>query len=160
METLCSGFLKVRGTRENIINFCFNGLKVPKENISNKKIEDLVELVGEYDEYFRVKEKCYINGTTNGFIEPCETCLGKKDDYDDVDPIIISLDASFDWNVDKEELRKISEECRVDINFHGFQDVELFEVIVEIINGVIIDYRTIDYFTYNDWKWKCINAVC
>lgn len=159
MSDWCKGFLKIRGAKEDIKNFCLNGLEVPKHKIFKKRIEDIIKFISikftndSCSEYINVLEKCHIKETLSGFINQCESFF-----YEDDLPTIIRLNAAFEWNVDEEELLKIAKKYNLDLRFHGFQETEQFEVILEISNGYILEYKTIDYTTQNDWQWKCIKA--
>lgn len=158
MPNWCEGNLKIRGKKENIIRFLEEGTSLldvfwePKE--INPEIEE-----NEYDEIEIKninKEKdincLYIKGTTRHFIDPIENEIYIHH-IDEDEQVICLKKFKAAWNINADELRKISETYNIDIKVYGFECGMKFNQDIEIIKGKIIKDVVI---TFTDYEWECI----
>lgn len=141
---LCVGILKVRGKKEDIMNFIFNGLKVVSSGEESRKIK------ADDDGWIYFCGNAYIKGVYGSCVKYIDFCLDELEENNG----IILLNAEFEWNIDANEMAEISEQYNVDFKIFGFAKEQEFNQDIEIIKGEIIKNSMI-YF--DDYRWECIN---
>lgn len=158
MPNWCEGNLKIRGKKENIIKFLEEGTSLLDGFCEPKEIKPKLE-VNEYDEIEIKninKEKdincLYIKGTTRYFIDPIENEIYIHH-IDEDEQVIYLENFKAAWNINADELRKISETYNIDIKIYGFECGMKFNQDIEIIKGKIIKDVVI---TFTDYEWECI----
>lgn len=158
MPNWCEGILKVRGTKENIVNFLQNALKCV-DVWGNEEEKHEVKL-NEFDDIeFRVKKEIkhpdfHIEGTHRNFIEiPNETFILYESDKADIYCICL-YNYRAAWGITAEPLRELSEKYGVDLKIYGFERGMAFNQDIEIVGGKIIKDKEIKF---EDYIWECTN---
>lgn len=151
MPNWCEGYLKVRGTFDNLKNFIKNALEP-------------VDFLGEPTEALNCQDDdnsfymdCnnaifYINNTHRHFCEPDYIEFYSDEYKSDDGKITIVLPMKAAWSINTEELQSICQEFCVDMKVQGFECGMEFSQIIEIVNGEIIQDIKIKY---GDWVWDC-----
>ncbi len=129
MPNWCCCALRVRGKQKDLQNFVLNGLK-PCDHF--KKEHAILEL----DEfgYVGCNEKCWIEGTSRGFVNDLDLYFEEEED-DSIQTI--ALDAEFAWGINSEELLKVCQKYHVDMRIYALERGMEFNLEIEIINGKI-----------------------
>lgn len=159
MPNWCKGTLKIRGKKENIINFLENGTSLLDGIWEPKQIKPEIILnscdeieIGNID-----KEKgidcLYLKGTRRHFIDPIENYIFIHN-TDDEEQIICLEDFKAAWAIDADALRAISARYDIDIKIYGFESGIEFNQDIEIVKGKIIKD---DEIQFDDYQWECIN---
>ena len=150
MPNWCVGNLKVRGKREDLINFIKKGLeplKTEYEYVINEERND-------NNIWFHCQFHCYgashIKNTYRGFIDALDVEF--ETENDDTQPFIIVLDARFAWAIQAEQLLEICKTYNIDINIYAYEQGMQFNQHIEIVDGKIIHD---DEITFNDYVWEC-----
>lgn len=159
MPNWCKGTLKIRGKKEDIVNFLEKGTCFLNDSFELKEISPEVRLNGNYELEIKNinKEKgmdyLYIIGTHRNFIDPIKKWI---DIYSfDKKEVIICLDGfKAAWGIDSVELSKISHKYNIDIKVYGFERGMEFNQDVEIIKGRIIKNQELKFENY---VWECTN---
>ena len=145
MPNWCAGTLRVRGRQKDLQNFVLKGLK-PCDIFGNEHIKLELDELG----YVCCNEKCWIEGTTRGFVNDLDVYFEEEED-DSIQTI--AIDAEFAWNINSEELLKVCQKYHVDMRIYAFEQGMEFNLEIEIINGKITKDS---YFAFQDYKWECI----
>ena len=159
MPNWCEGNIRLRGKRENIVNFLkseFSFVATPRGNFLGTIQR---ELVFEDDGYeFGLKfpadvedaiwPTMYINGTHRNFIESDSIEV-----YGDKPEITVCIDNfKAAWGVDAAPYLEKARKHGVDIRIVGFEKGMEFMQVIEIVDGNIIRN---DETEYDDWMWEC-----
>lgn len=158
MPNWCEGILKIRGKKENIINFLEEGTSLSDGLWEPKEIKPKVKL-NEYDEIEIEninKEKgtncLYIKGTRRHLIAPINYEIYLYN-LDEEEQIICLENFKAAWEIDTEALRAISNRYNIDVKIYGFECGMEFNQDVEIIKGKIMKDKEIHFKNY---QWECI----
>lgn len=145
MPNWCEGTLKVRGSKEDIINFLKNGIK-PMGHFSDSEEAEIKE-----EEYFMIvrtgKSGFYLNDSRRGFIEEDEICFDYEQD-------VLALDYKQAWGIDADELANISKSYNVDFKIYAYERGMEFNQNIEIHKGEIVKNEEIKF---QDYTWECTN---
>lgn len=142
MPNWCEGKLKIRGKREDLINFIKNGLQpLYNSNINEKRNDNSIWLY--------CYGTCHIKNTYRGFIDSLDIEFEKDDN---TKPIIIILNARFAWAIQAEQLLEICKNYNVDMNIYAYERGMEFNLHIEIVDNKIVHD---DEITFNDYMWEC-----
>ncbi len=158
MPNWCKGVLKVRGTKENIVNFLQNGLQSVNflgDNTGNHT----VEIEDDEIEIKDVKGDFWIKNTHRNFIERTREyssiylSLRKYSD----DTFVCAIDGfKSAWGIDAKDLAIISKEYGIDFKIYAFEMGMEFNQDIEIVAGEIVKDEEIKFDNY---AWDCINPL-
>lgn len=156
MPNWVRGSLKVRGKEENIINFLKNGTSLLEGFWEPKEINPEIE-INDYGEINikNINEKIdclYIKETTRHFIDPIDEEIFMYDDTEE--KIIILENFKSAWDINTNQLQKISQKYNVDFKIYGFERGMEFNRDIEIIKGKITKDKNVKFDNY---QWECIN---
>lgn len=158
MPNWCKGNLKVRGKKENIINFLKDGT-ILLEGFWNPKGINVELEINEIDEIeikniskAENRDCLYIKGSRRNFIDPIEDTIFMHET--DTDECIICLqNFKAAWGIDADALRTISNRYNIDFKIYGFEAGMEFNQDIEITKGKIIKDEEIKF---KDYVWECI----
>ena len=159
MPNWCKGTLKIRGKKENILNFLENGTSLlkgfwfPEEIRTEIKMNDYAEI--EIKNITEDINTLYIKGTRRNFIEKVENEIFIYN-YDEEESIICLENFKAAWGIDAEALRTISKKYNIDIKIFAFECGMEFNQNIEIIKGKIIKDEEIKFKNY---IWECIEPT-
>lgn len=159
MPNWCKGTLKIRGKKENILNFLENGTSLlkgfwfPEEIRTEIKMNDYEEI--EIKNITEDINTLYIKGTRRNFIEKVENEIFIYN-YDEEESIICLENFKAAWGIDAEALRTISKKYNIDIKIFAFERGMEFNQDIEIIKGKIIKDEEIKFKNY---IWECIEPT-
>jgi hypothetical protein len=145
MPNWCVGKLKVRGKREDLINFIKNGLQ-PLYADHNSNIN---EEINDNFIWLHYDDTCYIKHTYRGFIDSLNVELEKDDN---TNPSIIILNARFAWAIQAEQLLEICKTYNVDMNIYAYERGMEFNLHIEIVDNKIVHD---DEITFGNYIWEC-----
>lgn len=156
MPNWCEGKLKIRGKKENILDFFKNGI-----SLIDYKEGESIEIVPDIemnDELF-IKNlgkisTIYIKETRRHFLKPdfayIDTYnIGKKES-------IIVMHFKAAWGIATESLAEISKKYNIDFKIYAFEMGSEFNQDIEIVKGNIIKNEEI---TFDDYVWECIDPT-
>lgn len=145
MPNWCEGTLKVRGGKDDLINFLKNGM-YPVDFFGNKKEVEIKE-----DEtYLNITASVdcfYLEGTRRGFIE-------ENDIWFDYEQGILALEYKQAWCIDTGQLAEISKKFNVDLKIYAYERGMSFNQDIEIHKGIIVKNNEIKF---DDYMWECTN---
>ena len=147
MPNWCEGILKIRGTKENIKNFCENGLLGDGE----KKTATIT--INDYDFILNNSASyLWIEGTRRHFIEINGTYTGNCFYDENTNKCLLMLPFKSAWCIDSDQLQTISEKYHLDFRIKGYECGMGFTQEIEILDGKI----TLDIDqNYDDYAWEC-----
>ena len=156
MPNWCCGILKIRGTKQDVVNFLTKGL-IAVDYIGNdvKESRFYVDEYGDID-YIPSKNLSYfcIEGTRRGFVYPdnyiCNYYNEEKDE------VIVCLDTKFAWTIHVEQLLEISKKYNIDLKIYAFEGGMEFNLDIEVSKGKVIKSEVIKFDNY---MWDCIDPV-
>lgn len=159
MPNWCKGTLKIRGKKEDIVNFLEMGTCFLNSFLELKEINPEVKLNGEYVLEIKNinKEKgmdsLYIRGTHRNFIDPIESevYLYRRNEKES---IIYFKNFKAAWKIDENGLRIISKAFNIDFKIYGFEKGSEFNQDIEIVKGEIVKNKIIKF---NNYQWECTN---
>lgn len=99
MPNWCCGILKIRGTKQDVVNFLTNGLiAINYEGNDVKKFKFYIDKYGNITYTSSKDLSClYIEGIRRGFVYPDDcSCNYYNEEKDEV---IVCLDAKFAWTI-------------------------------------------------------------
>lgn len=156
MPNWCSGVLKVRGTKDNIVNFLKNGLQCV-DIIGDDNGKHTVEVDETYDEITMndVKGALWIKNTRRNFIENISHYLYLSKYSDDT--FVCAIDGfQAAWGIESKDLAEISKEYGIDLKIYAFEQGMQFNQDIEIVAGEVIKDEEIEFDNY---EWECINPL-
>ena len=153
MPNWCSGVLKVRGTKENILNFLQNGIEAVNIFGGNAGKHTV-----EFDKYGDIEIKdvkglLHIKNTRRNFIDKISHDLCLREYSDDTFVLAID-DFKAAWWIDAKPLAEISKKYGVDFKIYAFEMGIEFNQDIEIVAGEIVKD---DEVKFNNYIWECIN---
>lgn len=154
MPNWCKGELRVRGSWENIVKFLTEYIE--PSNLGDPEDIRIFFYKEEVDSdtyglEFVTKKWAHIKGTRRGFIVEQNRDFWKEQGEENT---IISLESSFAWGIDVENLRNLSEELGIDFRIYGFERGMEFNQDIEIIAGTVTKNEIISFSCYT---WECID---
>ncbi len=153
MPNWCEGVLKVRGAKENIVNFLQNGLEAVdffggdagKHTVEIDKYDDI--------EIKDVNGWLHVKNTRRNFIDKISHDLSLSKYSDDT--FVCAIDNfRAAWGIDAEALAKISKEYGIDLKIYAFEMGMQFNQDIEIVAGEVIKD---DEIKFDNYDWECIN---
>lgn len=156
MPNWCCGILKIRGIKQDVINFLTNGL-IAVDYIGND-VKESRFYVDEYGDINYIPSKnlshFWIEGTRRGFVYPdnyiCNYYNEEKDE------VIVCLDAKFAWTIYTEQLLKISKKYNIDLKIYAFERGMEFNLDIEVSKGKVIKSEVVEFDNY---VWDCIDPL-
>ena len=140
MPNWCRGTLKVRGTKEDLTRFIFEGLQPTRKT---------VKLLADEYGYIESGDTYWIENTYRGFVDGVRVVLSE---YEDDAAVIALFDARFAWGIDAEDLLKTCKKYHVDMKIKGYEKGMQFNQDIEIVDGEILKDEEIKFDNY---KWDC-----
>lgn len=159
MPNWCEGVLKVRGTKENLLNFLKNGIQRHAYMFDDKtglKIQILdLELQHEDGGSYFVKEKKLVDGKSTWLCINDTSRLFVTKDIDwyfcyEQGEYIKYLDVQQAWNIEESQFLKLSKKYNLDFKIKAYECGQQFSREVEIVDGHITQNVT-NY--YDDYFW-------
>ena len=157
MPNWCEGYLKIRGKKEDIVNFIENEIKLLKlksiilepEYVDIKMIDDLGECSFNYKKSFR--EFLYLKNTRRFFVESEEISFYYHED----EVCYLTLEIKQAWCIDIQELLvEHSKKYHVDFNIYASESGMEFEQYITVINGELVKNEEREY---TDFQFEAIN---
>lgn len=152
MPNWCSGVLKVRGTKENILNFLKNGIEPTHVN----KKHDVVIDEDNYIDFIHPEKitHYYIKDTRRHFIEGINNRDKYLYKYSEDTFVCVLDDFNAAWCIIPEQLAEISKKYSVDFKIYAFECGMQFNIDIEIVAGEVVKCDEIEFDNY---AWECIN---
>ncbi|MBH0331460.1 hypothetical protein ABH14_16930 [Brevibacillus brevis] len=144
MPNWCSGALKVRGEKEDVLRFLKEGLEPTGGLFSTGEA-----VVTEDEDSIVLKTDLmgfHINGTHRCFTESTVV----EWEYDRM----LILDVDCAWGIDVDGLAEVSKKYNLDFKIYAFEKGMEFNQDVEIHKGEIIKN---DEIHFDDYQWECID---
>lgn len=157
MPNWCEGYLKIRGKKEDIVNFVENEIRLVKtENIFSepdyleiKMIDDLGEYRFNYKKSFR--EFLHLKNTRRFFVESEEISFYHFED----EVVYLTLEIKQAWCIDIQELLvEHSKKYHVDFNIYASESGMEFEQYITVVNGELVKNEE---KVYIDFQFEAIN---
>ena len=157
MPNWCEGYLKIRGKKENIVNFIENEIKLLKlksiilepEYVDIKMIDNLGEYSFNYKKSYR--EYLYLKGTRRFFVESEEISFYHFED----EVCHLTLEIKQAWAIDIQELLvKHSKKYHVDFNIYASEKGMEFEQYITVVDGELVRNEE---KVYDDFQFEAIN---
>ena len=154
MPNWCSGWMKIRGKKQDILDFFKNEVSIftVTDNFTQIRSEAVFE--EKYDEYIIKKMKnqtVYLNNSYRFFFEDDELVFY---DYGG-DCSYINLEIQQAWAIDVHELLiSHSKKYNLDFNIYASERGMEFEQYITIVDGKIIRD---DVIKYDDFEFEAIN---
>lgn len=157
MPNWCEGYLKIRGKKEDIVNFVENEIKLLKlksiilepEYVDIKMIDDLGEYSFNYKKSFR--EFLYLKNTRRFFVESEEISFYYFED----EVCHLTLEIKQAWAIDIQKLLVgHSKKYHVDFNIYASESGMEFEQYITVINGELVKNEEREYA---DFQFEAIN---
>ncbi|XKH51341.1 hypothetical protein LG275_03850 [Chryseomicrobium palamuruense] len=161
MPNWCEGVLKVRGTKEDIINFLKNGLEPinPAKQIAlitGKEYKE-IEVKAELDDYeftLEASNGFYLKNSSRAFVETRCIEFYFGDDKEESESHTLSIpNFKQAWGIEAKTLAEHSKVYNLDFKIFAFECGMEFNQDIEIHKGEIIKDNEI---TYDDYVWECV----
>ena len=157
MPNWCEGYLKIRGKKEDIVNFVENEIRLVKsknvfseqEYLEIKMIDDLGKYSFNYKKSFR--EFLHLKNTRRFFVESEEISFYYYED----EVCYLTLEIKQAWGIDIQELLvEHSKKYHVDFNIYASEMGMEFEQYITVVNGKLVRDEE---RTYIDFQFEAIN---
>lgn len=157
MPNWCEGYLKIRGKKEDIVNFIENEIRLIKLNsiISEpeyneiKMIDDLGECSFNYKKSF--SKYLHLKNSRRFFVESEEISFYYFED----EVCYLTLEVKQAWGIDVQELLvEHSKNYHIDFNIYASESGMEFEQYITVINGELVKNEEKEY---NDFQFEAIN---
>lgn len=154
MPNWCSGWMKIRGKKQDILDFFKNEVSIV--TVTESYTQTISEAVFEenYDEYIIKKmknQRVYLRNSRRFFFEDNEIVFY---DYGG-DYTYINLEIQQAWAIVVHELLiSHSKKYNLDFNIYASERGMEFEQYITIVNGEVIRDETIEY---DDFEFEAIN---
>lgn len=153
MPNWCEGFLKIRGSMQNIKKFLLEGLiaySFDYKNLTEIALKDGTSLVDEWDEEIdiQINRQCHITGTRRAFADEKLVAIMKYEGRDS----IVSINVKQAWDMLADEFAAISKKYDVDFRLFGFEQGQQFSRDIIIEKGIVKKNETQEY---DNWIWDC-----
>lgn len=153
MPNWCEGVLKVRGTKQNVVNYLQELLEVPFYGLNKVSESGIIfsEDWGEISFEIKNRDYFYLKNTRRAFID-----TNKFDFYwygDDPEEVGVASIPYFKqaWGIIADNYTDLSKKHNVDLKIFGYEQGMEFTQELEIHKGVVIKYA--DY-TFDDYEWE------
>lgn len=157
MPNWCEGYLKIRGKKEDIVNFVENEIRLVKtedifsepEYLEIQLIEDLYEYRFNHKKSFR--EYLHLKNTRRFFVESEEITFYYYED----EVCYLTLEIKQAWCIDVQELLvEHSKNYHVDFNIYASESGMEFEQYITVVDGKLVrDEEKV----YDDFNFEAIN---
>lgn len=161
MPNWCEGKLKIRGRKEDILNFFKDGTSLIDYTENHETIEVIpnVEMNDELhienlDKTKTSLKSLYIKGTRRHFLKPDFEYVLTYGINKNEKIVVIHLKAA--WAIDAESLSEISKKYNIDFKIYAFENGCEFNQDIEIIKGKILKDEEI---TFKNYAWECIDPI-
>ena len=157
MPNWCEGYLKIRGKKEDIVNFVENEISLLKskdifsepEYLEIKMIKDSYEYRFEHKNSF--KEYLRLKNARRFFVESEEISFYYYED----EVCYLTLKVKQAWCIDVQELLvEHSKKYHVDFNIYASERGMEFEQYITVINGELVKNEEKEY---TDFQFEAIN---
>ena len=157
MPNWCEGYLKIRGKKEDIVNFVENEIRLIKskdifsepEYLEIKMIKDSYEYRFEHKNSF--KEYLRLKNARRFFVESKEISFYYHED----EVCHLTLEIKQAWYIDVQELLvEHSKKYHVDFNIYASERGMEFEQYITVINGELVKNEEREY---TDFQFEAIN---
>ena len=157
MPNWCKGYLKIRGKKEDIVNFVENEIKLLKlksiilepEYVDIKMIDDLGEYSFNYKKSY--SEFLYLKNTRRFFVESEEISFYHFED----EVCHLTLKIKQAWAIDIQELLvEHSKNYNIDFNIYASESGMEFEQYITVVNGELVKNEAREY---TDFQFEAIN---
>ena len=157
MPNWCEGYLKIRGKKEDIVNFVENEIRLLKskdifselEYLEIKMKDNLGEYSFNYKKSFR--EYLHLKNTRRFFVESEEISFYYYED----EICHLTLEIKQAWAIDIQELLvEHSKKYHVDFNIYASEMGMEFEQYITVVNGELVKNEE---RTYIDFQFEAIN---
>ena len=145
MPNWCEGVLKVRGVKENLLEFLTKGLQ--PLGVGEERTPELDECG-----YIKLSKRNYIKGTRRGFVYVDDELWIN----DEAGKPVVCVNAKFAWGISAEELLETCKKYKVDMKIYAFECGMCFNQDIEIVDGEIVRDEEIEF---DDYEWECINPT-
>ena len=161
MPNWCEGYLRVRGTKKNVVRLFTETLKEvtldPKTWETTEEAPEIRET--EWSTIISLKDKernytFYMKDSRRHFIEAKEIEI-YYDDAEDEDEIIFVTKMKGAWGIETEYIRKLSEMFNVDIKVDAYELGMGFSQHMEFHKGKVIREDCTEFRGDLVWKWDC-----
>ena len=154
MPNWCNGWMKIRGKKQDILDFFKNEVSIFTYNdVYNRTVSEAI-FEEKYDEYIIKKTKnqeFYLKNSRRFFFEDDEIVFY---DYGE-DYTYINLEIQQAWAIDVNELLiSHSKKYNLDFNIYASERGMEFEQYITIVGGKIIRDEAIEY---DDFEFEAIN---
>lgn len=157
MPNWCEGYLKIRGKKEDIVNFVENEISLLKskdifsepEYLEIKMIKDLYEYRFEHKNSF--KEYLRLKNARRFFVESEEISFYYYED----EVCYLTLKIKQAWCIDVQELLvEHSKKYHIDFNIYASESGMEFEQYITVVNGELVKNEEKIYI---DFSFEAIN---
>ena len=157
MPNWCEGYLKIRGKKEDIVNFVENEIRLLKskdifsepEYLEIKMIKDSYEYRFEHKNSF--KEYLRLKNARRFFVESEEISFYYYED----EVCYLTLKVKQAWCIDVQELLvEHSKKYHVDFNIYASESGMEFEQYITVVNGELVKNEAREY---TDFQFEAIN---
>ena len=156
MPNWCSGFMKIRGRKQDILDFFKNEVAIfTYEKTFNRTTSEAVFENDEYKFAYSLKkaknQEWYLRNSYRFFFEDKEIYF--EDDEQEI--FYLNLEIKQAWCIDVNELLiSHSKKYNIDFNIYASECGMEFEQYVTIVDGKVIRDDTIEY---DDFEFEAIN---
>lgn len=156
MPNWCSGFIKIRGRKQDILDFFKNEVAIfTYEKTFNRTTSEAVFENDEYKFAYSLKkaknQEWYLRNSYRFFFEDKEIYF--EDDEQEI--FYLNLEIKQAWCIDVNELLiSHSKKYNIDFNIYASECGMEFEQYVTIVDGKVIRDDTIEY---DDFEFEAIN---
>ena len=156
MPNWCSGFMKIRGRKQDILDFFKNEVAIfTYEKTFNRTISEAVFENDEYKFAYSLKkaknQEWYLRNSYRFFFEDKEIYF--EDDEQEI--FYLNLEIKQAWCIDVNKLLiSHSKKYNIDFNIYASECGMEFEQYVTIVDGKVIRDDTIEY---DDFEFEAIN---
>lgn len=155
MPNWCEGVLKVRGTRQNIIDYLQELVQKPIFKLSEELQPEIIFSDDGYEIKFEIKnfDYFYLKNTRRAFIDTDEFEFYLWEDEEDSEKIAVASISNFKqaWGIIPANYTELSKKHNVDIRIFGYELGMEFTQEVEIHKGVVV--KNIEC-KYDDYAWE------
>ena len=157
MPNWCEGYLKIRGKKEDIVNFVENEISLlkSKDIFSEPEYLEIKMIKGSYEYRFEhknsYKEYLRLKNARRFFVESEEISFYYHKD----EVCYLTLEIKQAWYIDVQELlMEHSKKYHVDFNIYASESGMKFEQYITVINGELVKNEEKEY---TDFQFEAIN---
>lgn len=153
MPNWCEGVLKVRGTKQNVLNYLQELLEVPSYGLNGYSDHEIVFSDGWDEITFEIKncDYFYLKGTRRAFIDTNKfEFYWYQNNPDEVDVATIPYFKQA-WGIIPDNYTDLSKKHNVDLKIFGYEQGMEFTQELEIHKGVAV--KCVEY-KFDDYEWE------